>query len=223
MRNARIHLADLALDGLVGRQQEVLGDLLGDRRGAHRTPAGAHILEVGEQRAAKAGDVDAGVAVEILVLGRQECRLDAVGHCLDRQIEAPLARELAHQRAVGSMDARGHRRLVAGEHLVVRQILGHVADVDSDHARNQQPEERGDAEEIPDKTYHARSSMWIEDGGAGVHGSAEAAQLRSNVDKHCAADMGKIRQRKAARFTARIMPTHCGRFTTCLSRTSAAR
>jgi hypothetical protein len=38
--------------------------------------------------------------VEILVFGRQEGRLDAVGNGLDRQIQAPLARIFGHQRAV---------------------------------------------------------------------------------------------------------------------------
>ena len=70
-----------------------------------------------------------GCVVEILVLGRQEGRLDAVGHRLDRQIEPAFAGELAHQRAVGGMDARRHRRLVLGEHLVVGQVLGQVADI----------------------------------------------------------------------------------------------
>ena len=135
MRKARI--ISLILRSMVWseRQQEVLGDLLGDRRGADRPPAGAHVLEVGDQRAAEAGDVDAGMVVEILVLGRQERRLDAVRHGLDRQIEAPLARELAHQRAVGGMDARRHRRLVAGQHFVVGQVLGQVADIDPDARR----------------------------------------------------------------------------------------
>ena len=214
------HLADLAVDGLVGRQQEVLGDLLGDRRGAHRPPAGAHILEVGDQRAAEADDVDAGVAVEILVLGRQERRLDAVGHRLDRQIEAPLARELAHQRAVGSVDARRHRRLVAGEHLVVRQILGQVADVDSDDAGNQQPEERGDAEEISDETYHARSSYADRGSGAGVHGSAEAAQFPIQCRQTLCCRYGQNTAAQGSLFhRRRIMPTHCGRFTTMPLRT----
>ena len=81
-----------------------------------------------------------GCVVEILVLGREEGRLDAVGHRLDRQIEAPLARILGHQRAVGGVDARRHRRLVAGEHLVVRQVLGQVADIDRrPHAATSSP------------------------------------------------------------------------------------
>ena len=113
------------------------------------------------ERAAEAGDVDAGMVVEILVLGRQERRLDAVGHRLDRQIEAALARELAHQRAVGSMHARRHRRLVAGQHLVVGQVLGQVADIDADRRRDEQRQHRADAEEIADQTNHARSSVRI--------------------------------------------------------------
>ena len=66
--------------------------------------------------------VDAVVLVEILVLGRQERRLDQVGNRLDRQIEPPLARVLGDELAVGGMDARHHRRLVLSQAVVVRQV-----------------------------------------------------------------------------------------------------
>ena len=44
--------------------------------------------------AAEAVDVDAGMVVEILVLGRQERGLDAVRDRLDRQEEPPLAGDI---------------------------------------------------------------------------------------------------------------------------------
>ena len=96
--------------------------------------------------------------VEILVLGREERRLDAVGNRLDRQIEPALARELAHQRAVGGMDAGRDRRLVLRQHLVVGQVLGEIADEDADARRDQQRQRRADAEEIADQSNHARSN-----------------------------------------------------------------
>ena len=43
--------------------------------------------------------------VEILVLGREEGRLDQVGDRLDRQVEPALARVLGDQLAVGGVDA----------------------------------------------------------------------------------------------------------------------
>ena len=74
------------------------------------------------RRAQDAGDVDAVVLVEVLVLGRKERRLDEVGHRLDRQIEPPLARVLGDQLAVGRVDARHHRRLVLRQAVVVGQV-----------------------------------------------------------------------------------------------------
>ncbi|CEG08487.1 hypothetical protein BN961_01903 [Afipia felis] len=69
-------LVDLALDGALVRQEQVLGELLGDRGAALAYAAG---LRVGEERAQRARDVDTEMIVEAAILGG-ECRLDqAVG------------------------------------------------------------------------------------------------------------------------------------------------
>ena len=183
-------------------QQEVLGHLLRDRRGADHPFALAEILEVLDDRPGEADDVDAGMVVEILVLGRKERRLDAIGHGLDRQIETPLTRELAHQRSVGSMDARRHRRLVPGQHLIVRKVLGEVADIDADRSSDEQSKRRDDAEEIADETYHARSSSEIGQAAPVAAAPPAAKQSRSFMGNSCRADMGKIRRRKSARSNA---------------------
>jgi hypothetical protein len=73
---------DLALVGLVLGEQEVLRHLLGDRRRA-LARAGLQIVDHGAE---EAGHVDAGMLVEILVLGREEGRLDPVRDRLDRQV-----------------------------------------------------------------------------------------------------------------------------------------
>jgi len=61
--------------------------------------------------------------IEILVLGRDEGLDDALGNGGDRHVDAPLAGELGNQSAVIGVDASHHRRLVFGEHFVVRQLL----------------------------------------------------------------------------------------------------
>src|SRR5690606_9722954 len=145
---------DLAIDGAFVGQKEILGLLLGDGRTALGRTAG----EIAQRRAPDALYVYTDMVVEILVLGRKEGGLDPVGNRLDRQVEPPLAGIFGHQRPVGRMDSRGHRRFIPGENLVIRQVLGQVADIDGDRACNQQAERGGNAKEITDKTNHARSS-----------------------------------------------------------------
>jgi hypothetical protein len=62
----------LALDGALVAQEQVLGQLLGDRRAALPHAAG---LGVGYDRAQRTGDVDAEVVVETAVFGCER-RLD---------------------------------------------------------------------------------------------------------------------------------------------------
>ena len=61
--------------------------------------------------------------VEILVLGGDEGVHDAVGNGGEGHIDAPLAGKLGDQVAVIGVDAGHDRRLVFGEHFVVRKIL----------------------------------------------------------------------------------------------------
>ena len=65
---------DLALDGALVAQEQVFGQLLGDRGAALAHAAG---LRVGDQRARGAGDVDAEMIVEAAVLGGER-RLDQI-------------------------------------------------------------------------------------------------------------------------------------------------
>ena len=64
----------LALDGALVVQEQVLGQLLGDRRAALADAAG---LRVGDERSSGAGDVDAEMIVEAAVLGGER-RLDQI-------------------------------------------------------------------------------------------------------------------------------------------------
>ncbi len=67
-------LVDLALDGALVAQEQVLGQLLGDRRAALPHAAG---LRIGQQRAKSAGDIDAEMVVEAAVFGGER-RLDQI-------------------------------------------------------------------------------------------------------------------------------------------------
>ena len=74
-------LLDLALDGALVRQEQVLGELLGDRGAALHHAAGARVRH---QRAERAGRVDAEVLVEAAVFGGER-RLDqVVGKLVER-------------------------------------------------------------------------------------------------------------------------------------------
>src|SRR5207244_8948370 len=66
------HLLDLALDRNLVGQQHVLGDLLGDRRGAHRPAVGPEPAHISDYGAYDRDRVDAVVAVKVLVLGSKE-------------------------------------------------------------------------------------------------------------------------------------------------------
>ena len=143
-----------------------------------------------------------------LVAGEQATRTLHRGFTTVRDaggpVEPALAREFGHQRAVGRVDAGRHRRLVARQHFVIRQILGDRADVERHAGGNHQRKHHTDAEEIPDETNYARSSLSFE----------EAAQqdrclpvvgrfFRSH--RTCRAIVGKLRRFASARCFARIV------------------
>src|SRR5204862_5579389 len=114
---------DLARERQLVGEQEVLGDLLGDGGGALGTTAAAVLLRVEHRGARDAGEVDAAVLVEILVLGGDEGVDDELGNRLDRDIESPLARVFGEQRAVGGVHPRHDRGFVVLQLGVIRQRL----------------------------------------------------------------------------------------------------
>ena len=131
-------------------QQEVLRDLLGDRRRALRTAAGAVVLDVGKAGARDAREVDAVVLVEALVLGRDERVDDQARYRLDRQVEPALARILGEQLPVGGMHAGHHRGLIVLKLRVVRQLPREVPE-DAGHGGDGHQEHDGPAGENPAK------------------------------------------------------------------------
>ena len=86
-------------------------------------------------------DVEAAMLVEALVFGGQKRIDQALRDGATRHINAPLTRELADKLAIICMDSRQHGRLVFGEPLVVRQILG---DLPKDETHSTRPGEKHD-------------------------------------------------------------------------------
>ncbi len=117
---------DLANERHFAAEEKVLGDLLGDRGGALGPTVGSEILHVKQCRARHAGEIDAAMLVEILVLGSQEGVGDQFWNRLDRQIQPAFPGIFAKQLAVSRMNARHDRRLIGLKLRIVRQVLGEM-------------------------------------------------------------------------------------------------
>ncbi len=126
---------ELAIEGLLARQEEVSRHLHGDRRGALAASARGH---VGDCRAHDAKRVDAGMFVEALVLGREDGLLEDGRHVGDVHHAAAFLAEFAQQVAVGSEHPQRHTRAIVGEGFERRQV-GPREQRDGD--------QRGDAED----------------------------------------------------------------------------
>ena len=148
--------ADLARQGGLVGQQEVLGDLLGDARGALRPLAG--MADVGDHGAQHAHEVDAGMGEEALVLGRHEGLQHALGHGGHRHEHPLLAGVLGEQPAVGGVEPRHGGRLVVGELLVVGQAVAEVPEQAGDHAGPDDQGGRGEGQQDFEEIQHGRPS-----------------------------------------------------------------
>ena len=115
-------LLDLSAPRQLVGQQEVLGHLLGDGRGADRALRRADVLDVDQRRAQDAQHIDARVGVEVFVLGGQERLHHAPRHRLDRHEDPFLDRVFGQQPAVAGVNPGHHRRLVIGELLVFGKV-----------------------------------------------------------------------------------------------------
>jgi hypothetical protein len=147
---------DLAVPGLRRGQKEILGHLLGDRRGTDQIarPPLHRLYDVVARRPENGRHVDPHMGVEILVLCRKECMQNERWHGFDRLEQPALACELGHQRAVRSVDPGGHRRLVVVENGVVRQFLVEHPD-EIAHARKPgQAGKNTEAEHPAQQAYH---------------------------------------------------------------------
>ena len=133
------HLADLAVIGEVLADQEVLHDLLGDGRAALRASG---LRKVADEGADQAALVDPSVAIEALVLGREERLLDVFRNIAERDPLPPLVL-LEHLREAFALAVEhdaGARQLEALELVVIGQVgdrlvvvVDDLAEIDGGH------------------------------------------------------------------------------------------
>ena len=159
-------LADLALVAALVADEEVLGDLLRDRRGA--LLAGTAGAEIDHDGAHETLGIDARMPVEILVLGGEESLDHELGHGLDRHVEPALAGIFGDQAAVRGVDAGHHRGLVIGELGVIRQILRIEPESIGQPYGADQEEDRSDAEEEAEKSQDKAHPKVFHDGAYGA-------------------------------------------------------
>jgi hypothetical protein len=148
--------ANLALKRPLVGEQEVLGDLLRDRRSALDA---AVATDHDHRSAGDAFRIDARMGIEILVFRRKEGLLHEVGNRRTRQEQAALARVLSKQRSVRSVHARHHRRFVIAQLRVVGQILLVAVDEQPDRRRADQKDDRAGSEQKPEKTTYPTHKM----------------------------------------------------------------
>ena len=133
------HLADLAVIGEVLADQEVLHDLLGDGRAALRAPG---LRKVADEGADQPALVDPSVAIEALVLSREERLLDVFRNVAERDPLPPLVL-LEHLREAFALAVEhdaGARQLEALELVVIGQVgdrlvvvVDDLAEIDGGH------------------------------------------------------------------------------------------
>ena len=143
-------LLDLAVQGNLVAEKEVLGHLLGDGRRADQSAARAEVSDVGDGGADDAQHVDAGMGVEVLVLGGQERMDQRFGNDLDRNEDPIFDRVLGKQTSISRIDPGHDRRRVVRKLRVIRkafaEMLKSVYDTDDAEHRGdrQQPEQSSD-------------------------------------------------------------------------------
>ena len=115
-------LAHLARHLEVGIEQEAPRHLLGDGGGALRTAPFQHQADILDRGAQDAGGIDAGMVVEIAVLGGGEGLLHQLGDEGGGHEDAPLMGKLAQHRAVAGIDPGGDGRLVILQRFHAGQI-----------------------------------------------------------------------------------------------------
>ena len=113
-------LFHLTLDRDLVGQQKILRHLLGDRRGAARASVRAEIAQVLHHGAGQADEVNARMAVEILIFGRQKRLDDALWHGGNRHENPAFGRVFGQQSTIAAMDPGHHRWLIIGQLAVIR-------------------------------------------------------------------------------------------------------
>ncbi|MNX74975.1 hypothetical protein D3C86_1064320 [compost metagenome] len=148
---------ELARIGLFRRQVEVARDLHGDRAAALRLGS---LDQVGQHGARHAHPVDAAVAVEAVVLGRQHRLPHHGGNLVKAQHVAVLFAVFADQHLVRRVDAQRHARPVVGHGVQVgqagpRQGQGKPDQDGPAHGGSGHGDARFDQKSFPGKTRFA--------------------------------------------------------------------
>jgi hypothetical protein len=112
-------LIELARQRLFGSEEKVARNLHRDRA---RALASAALCEIGVGGAQHAEIIDAGVLVEALILGSEDCVLELRRDVPDRDHGAALFAEFADQRAFGRVHPQRNLGLVIREHIERRQV-----------------------------------------------------------------------------------------------------
>ncbi len=152
--------AQLAFNRAVRRQEEILGDLLRDRRAADHAPAGTVIGKIGQERRGDARNVDTGMEVEILILGRKECLADTRGNRADRQEKPAFAREFSDHRTVARIEAGGDRGFPVRERAVIGQVSRQRRDDRGRRERDDGREIEGCAKQTCDELHKGGTDLW---------------------------------------------------------------
>src|SRR5207247_906227 len=101
-------LLDLAREGQLVCEQKILGDLLGDGGGALRPTAAAVLLDIQHRSAGDAGEIDAAMFVEILVLsGHKGGDGDDEYGCSCREQQTEKAKQQSHARSPPASNCPG--------------------------------------------------------------------------------------------------------------------
>ena len=165
----QIGLFDLALEGPLVREKQVLGELLRDRRSALHDAGGLGIDRDGPERA---DEVDAEMLVEPAVLRRQDGLDQIGGHLVDRHAVVVQNATPTDFRAAAIEE--GH-----GEILLLQPVLGRILDrrdcQGERHDGAAEPKRQALAGDLRQATPPARDAEPIHEGRVVVVTVAQAA------------------------------------------------
>ena len=133
------HLLDLAVEASLGREQQTLHRLLGDRGAALHDLARR---EVGPRGAQDRAEVDPAVLEERIVFARDEGEDHVLGDLVEAHQPAALVEEFADRPAVAVVDGARQRRAVVVDPLEIGEIA-HDRQIEGDR----RPRGPGDGED----------------------------------------------------------------------------
>ena len=119
---------DLPLIRYFVRQQEVLGDLLRDRRRPDQAPTCTVIPDIGVHGARDAEEVDAFMVIEVLVFRGEKRLLHFQRNGVDRHVKPPFGGVFRQQIAGRGVQPGRRRGFVIRKRTVVGQIAAEIVE-----------------------------------------------------------------------------------------------